>query len=527
MRLLSVYFDTPETNDIYTRMVRVWEYSATKNGGADAVDVIRIEKPPEHDAPLFNANHAKLEVWRDYVREHDDDVVLMDADTIVLRSLRPAFAERSFDVAFTTRGRHGRYTINGGVVFVRNTEAAKSVLDTWYDADTLLHEDRALHQKYRSKYGGMNQASYGYMMDHHPPGKIIELPCEMWNQVEWWARNHPNPAVIHIKSQLRAAVFSKRPTAGIRHTMQKAVKAWRTLETDMLNDPVVVPRGESPPLQIVGVQFAAAGACDYKRLAAVWKYSAQKAHPHAKVKLLQIENPQGRTSHQRRNQHKLETWNNVVQKADCNTILMDVDMAVFRPIDDVFDAEFDICYTRRTKTRMPLNGGVLFVKPTDLAKSFFKAWQAQDLVVLRQRNRYQEWVRKYGGQNQASFGYMLERGGHPARIASVECTVYNCCNEEWGAINDETRVVHYKGALKRICSQSGGRRAHHPKYDAALAKWKALEREMKTGDNGDPVSTTVEETWQTTTKSEPRVAPKLRVRPPGAAREVPPKRRRR
>jgi hypothetical protein len=232
MRLLSAYFDKDGSDGMYARCLKVWEYSAQQNSGAVAVDVIDIEQPkaPGGDQYLFAANHAKLKVWRDYVREHDDDVVLMDCDTMVLRDLTHVFKDYKFDVAVTTRDSNTRLTINGGVVFVRNTKAAERIMDLWYERDTELRADRKLHERFRSKYGGMNQSSYGYMISKNVPGTIIELPCSKYNQVEWWVSRKIKPCVVHIKSELRHAVFSKRDAHAIRYTMRDNVVAWRKME---------------------------------------------------------------------------------------------------------------------------------------------------------------------------------------------------------------------------------------------------------------------------------------------------------
>ena len=267
-------------------------------------------------------------------------------------------------------------------------------------------------------------------------------------------------------------------------------------------------------MQIVGVEFSAPGACNYSRLAEVWKYSAQKAHPEATVKLKCISPPANRTTHQKRNQHKLVEWNKVIQAATEDTVLMDVDMVVYHDIGDVFDKDFDVCYTRRTATRMPLNGGVLFVKPTKEAKDFFTQWLKIDAELLQKRGKYSPYIRKYGGQNQASFGWMLEKGKYDAKIAHVDCTWYNCCNEEWETINGETRVVHHKGALKRICSRSGDYKAYHPKYETALKKWKAIEREMleSKGIDADAAVTKGDQEWQSKEKKQRKARPRSRSR---------------
>ena len=238
MRVMSAYFDSQRTDGMYERFLKVWEYSAKKNSGATAVDVIEITPPKAAggDPYLHNANHAKLKVWRDYVVNTDDDVVLMDSDTLVLRDLTHVFEKKKFDVAVTTRDRNTRLTINGGVVFVRNTPEARQIIDLWYESDIELHNDKKLHERFRAKYGGMNQSSYGYMITKKLPGEIIELPCSVYNQVEWWANKSIKPCVVHYKSQLRHAVMSRRHTNAIRYNMRDAVDKWRKYEEAMLAD---------------------------------------------------------------------------------------------------------------------------------------------------------------------------------------------------------------------------------------------------------------------------------------------------
>lgn len=234
-------------------------------------------------------------------------------------------------------------------------------------------------------------------------------------------------------------------------------------------------------MRIIGVEFADKNACSYDRLAAVWKYSAQKAHPEAKVDLIHLPSPKRHTSHQERNHIKLKVWRNEVLNSEEDIVLMDVDMLVLKDISHIFDKSFDVCYTKRVGTKMPLNGGVLFVKSTDLAKHFFKKWYKQDETVLRSRGNFGTFVHRYGGQNQASFGYMLEKGKHPAKIIHVPCPIYNCCNESWKDVDDTTRVIHCKGPLKRYLSGANPNKNLRPEQERIVKLWKIFEEEMKNG----------------------------------------------
>lgn len=237
MRVMSAFFDSDRSDGMYERFLKVWEYSAKKNSGG-IVDVVKIPPPKTvgGDPYLHNANHAKLKVWRDYIESVNDDVVLMDADTLVLRDLTHVFEKNRFDVAVTTRDRTTRLTINGGVVFVRNTPEALGIINLWHLSDIELHNDKKLHERFRAKYGGMNQSSYGYMITKKMPGKIIELPCSVYNQVEWWRNRKVKPCVVHYKSQLRHAVLSKRHTNAVSYNMRDAVGVWRKYEEEMRAD---------------------------------------------------------------------------------------------------------------------------------------------------------------------------------------------------------------------------------------------------------------------------------------------------
>ena len=54
--------------------------------------------------------------------------------------------------------------------------------------------------------------------------------------------------------------------------------------------------------------------------------------------------------------------------------------------------------------------------------------------------------------NQASLGYILE---HPslyvAKVISVTCKNWNCCNEDWIKYYETCRILHIKGRLRDSC----------------------------------------------------------------------------
>lgn len=228
-------------------------------------------------------------------------------------------------------------------------------------------------------------------------------------------------------------------------------------------------------MQIVGVYFKGKGACEYDHLAKVWEFSAKKTHPEDNVILLELEVPLNSNTHEERNAYKFNSWNRIIQQTKEDTILMDVDTVLFDNISHVFEKDFDICYTTRKRISLPLNGGVIFVKSTDRSRKFFEEWQKIDKDLLENRRKYSKWIKEYNGQNQASFGYMIETY-KDISLHTVPCEVYNACQEDWERIGKKTKVLHVKGDLKRLCSQSKSKKTLLDKYKKAYLAWKKIEK---------------------------------------------------
>jgi hypothetical protein len=53
--------------------------------------------------------------------------------------------------------------------------------------------------------------------------------------------------------------------------------------------------------------------------------------------------------------------------------------------------------------------------------------------------------------NQAAWGYMLEHGGYDAKMIEIPCTIYNAVDEDWHAIDHNTKILHVKSELRRAC----------------------------------------------------------------------------
>ncbi len=218
----------------------------------------------------------------------------------------------------------------------------------------------------------------------------------------------------------------------------------------------------------------------YDRLARVLTYSAQRHCPTWTIRIEPIsptlQTPcTGNPSHAW-NTAKLNWWDDVVQQAPDGTpvVLMDADTVILRPLDPIWALPFDLAYTARALTRLPLNGGVVALRVSDRTKAVMRAWRAVNDEMMREPKRHTPYHVKYAGMNQASFGCLLEEGGLAAlQVIKVPCAEWNCC--EWQEFSDTTRILHVKSRLRRVMFSPV---AVPGDLERPVAIWRRLEAEI-------------------------------------------------
>ena len=234
MKYVTTHFEMPSLGD-YARLFRVFEHSVKVN--SPGCEVVKLEvKSPSVKRTMtesLEANHAKMMAWVEYIDSVDDDVVLIDCDMMVMKDFREVFAAHDFDIGLTER-EHSRIPINGGVVMVRNTPAAKAFMRLWARCDTELYNDHRQHVRWRQKYRGMNQASLGYLLETKPHGaRVQRFPCRKYNSCDntWKTVETDKPYAIHCKANMKRLVLSKTPLKEVRHQYLPVAKIWREYET--------------------------------------------------------------------------------------------------------------------------------------------------------------------------------------------------------------------------------------------------------------------------------------------------------
>lgn len=155
-------------------------------------------------------------------------VAFLDSDTLVTRSLEPAFVA-PFGVAHTLR--HRRWPINSGVVFARVNEDVRRWMCAWrLFAEALLDADQ--RNPSVDLWGAVDQAALVAslaMYELHAEGlgfPVVPLPAIEWNQ-DWPDADNPAPAIWHLKGLLPVLLGQETLPEG--DPRQPGVEAWQAI----------------------------------------------------------------------------------------------------------------------------------------------------------------------------------------------------------------------------------------------------------------------------------------------------------
>lgn len=224
--------------------------------------------------------------------------------------------------------------------------------------------------------------------------------------------------------------------------------------------------------RLESVYFVGTGpvGAQYARLARVLEHTARRHCPDWQIAVRGIhpvskrESRLGIHSHVS-NTHKLESWHETMQSAQDGdeVLLIDADTMILQPLDAVWSHDFDVAYTVKGdgRTRLPFNGGVLFVRVSDRTKRFMAAYWAKNLEFLGDATKHRLYRETYGGMNQAAFGALLPPRHHhqdygrvtlPAfdvTLLELPCREWNAEQSAWAHVDSATRIVHVKSGLRR------------------------------------------------------------------------------
>jgi len=189
----------------------------------------------------------------------------------------------------------------------------------------------------------------------------------------------------------------------------------------------------------------------YGDLLKVFKYSAGLHMPDVNIIVIdkQPEIDMSRGNTYGAMTARLNQWADIIGSIKGDIILADVDMVFLDDITEVFDNyKFDVAYTSRKSKFKPINGGIVFIR--DGAQKFVKLWAAVNNKMHFNPILHNKWRKKYKGMNQPALGYLIENSKkHKYKMFALPCKIYNACDQEWKSIDEKTKVIHLKRALRK------------------------------------------------------------------------------
>ena len=241
-------------------------------------------------------------------------------------------------------------------------------------------------------------------------------------------------------------------------------------------------------MRLICVQFDYERSANYARLLSVFRASCARHMPAVHFESLALPAPNigvGKLRSWGSNVYKLRRWAKIAAETAEPLILADCDMLCMRSIESAFDAatagDFDIAYTKRTNERLPLNGGLVFVRPTAAARRFLARWREIDERMFNDPMFHRPWHTATCGMNQASFWYLVKKElpSLGARVVALPCAEWNACDEDWPNIDETTRVLHIKGRLRYAVLGETRIEDMTPDLQRAAMVWRECAQEVE------------------------------------------------
>lgn len=243
-RLITIHFEEkdPSRRGTYERMLQALNKSASINSPSTPLEIIRFSEDWTSRASFtgttpeaqqsFVDNTNKMRAWDEVVSQSVDGqvLVIVDCDTVVLRDLSDAETILGDeDIGFTFKRPGAGFPFNSGVILSKVNDRTRAFFSKWREINEEFLRDGVKHQKFRQSYGGINQASLGYMIQHQPIGGLLikKLACQEWNcEDSEWKNLDNNTRILHIKSGLRDACL----TGKLPVTFSKRIQLYKCIE---------------------------------------------------------------------------------------------------------------------------------------------------------------------------------------------------------------------------------------------------------------------------------------------------------
>ncbi len=181
----------------------------------------------------------------------------------------------------------------------------------------------------------------------------------------------------------------------------------------------------------------------------------------------------------RKTRHFADIVNNSTNGAEL--LLLDCDMLCIRDAGDLALGEHDLAITYRNQSsnRYLFNSGVVALRVSEATKDLCTAWDEVAQWLLKNEHEHAKLRKTYGGINQSSLGYLLER--------RTDINVLKLSTREWNALPsnyptclDETHFIHIMGSLRRLVTGTFSCRGESPQHRIARV-WKEYAKRIDFG----------------------------------------------
>lgn len=215
----------------YADLAKVLSLSAIQHCPSWEQDICRMPDEDGSRSP-WEMHQDRLVRYRAAIAQsgEGDGLLLIDADTLIVRSLNRIWA-REFDVAYTVhRYADCAWPVNTGVLFVRASPRVVAFFDAWIAASRAIGTDEST-EAFRAaskQYGAPDQqAFWETLQSQRQSVRAIAVPCREWNCADAeWEHFTPMTRIVHIKGVLRTAIRGRRPSGRRARFVAPLVDLW-------------------------------------------------------------------------------------------------------------------------------------------------------------------------------------------------------------------------------------------------------------------------------------------------------------
>jgi len=209
--------------DERARLVAALKRSVERNSPELKVEFVHPEPPPPDALDRFL---PKLRAWEAGVNHTDDDVLLLDADTLILGDVT-TLSRESFHLAHAMRP--GQYPVNTGVVFVRPCVRTRRFMREWRHLTEYWQSTKALRNQARAEYAGTDQAAFVDALAAHQLN-VLPLDYTEWNLCQDFQRMTDNTRILHLKGKIHRACLAGR----YENLHPNVIREWKKYDVETL-----------------------------------------------------------------------------------------------------------------------------------------------------------------------------------------------------------------------------------------------------------------------------------------------------